>query len=268
MNEIIFAVALVGGIGLIVGIVLSAASEAFAVPVDEKAHAIREKLPGANCGACGFSGCDGYAEALSKGEAQPGLCSPGGEETALELAELLGGEGSGFVRKSAVVHCFGTENVTKKAAAYQGIKTCKAAMQLYGGMGRCVYGCIGFGDCAAVCSYGAITVSGGAAAVDPQRCKACGACVSACPHGLIKIEPVRPHAAVLCSSCDKGSVTTKVCKSGCIGCMRCTRACENGAITVKDNHARVDTEKCTACGRCVEACPRGILHMVGENPAE
>ena len=48
-------------VGLIAGLILSIASIVFAVPVDEKQEAVRACLPGANCGACGFSGCDGYA---------------------------------------------------------------------------------------------------------------------------------------------------------------------------------------------------------------
>ena len=67
MNAIVLAVLLVGGIGLIAGVGLAIASIVMAVPKDETAEAIRECLPGANCGACGFSGCDGYAAALSKG---------------------------------------------------------------------------------------------------------------------------------------------------------------------------------------------------------
>ena len=91
MNGIISAVILVCAIGLIAGIGLSIASVVMAVPKDEKAEQIRECLPGANCGACGFSGCDGYASALSKGETtKTNLCAPGGSEAAKGIAEVLG----------------------------------------------------------------------------------------------------------------------------------------------------------------------------------
>ena len=70
MTQILVPVILVAAIGLIAGLGLAVASIVFAVPKDEKAEAIREVLPGANCGACGYSGCDGYAAALSKGETQ------------------------------------------------------------------------------------------------------------------------------------------------------------------------------------------------------
>ena len=75
MDKILSPVLIVAGIGLLAGIILAVASAIMAVPKDEKAEAILEVLPGANCGACGFSGCSGYAAALSKGEAQPGLLS-------------------------------------------------------------------------------------------------------------------------------------------------------------------------------------------------
>lgn len=75
-TSILTAVAIVSGIALIAGLGLAIASKIFAVPVDEKAEAIRECLPGANCGACGFSGCDGYAAALSKGETPTPLSAP------------------------------------------------------------------------------------------------------------------------------------------------------------------------------------------------
>lgn len=262
MHDILSAVLLVGGIGAVVGVMLAVASIIFYVPTDERAAEIRQVLPGANCGACGYSGCDGYAAALSKGEARPGACTVGGEETAAAVAAIVGGDAGGYEKKTAVVHCSGTGAVTKKAAEYQGEKTCAAAAVIYSGLGKCSFGCIGFGDCMAACEHGAIYFSDGLASVDIEKCKACGACAAACPHGLISIEPLKRRAVVLCSSCDKGNITTKVCKAGCIGCMRCTRACESGAVSVADNHARVDAEKCTGCGKCAEVCPRKIIKIV------
>ena len=90
MNEILLPVLIVAGIGLLCGLGLAIASIVMAVPKDEKAEAIEEILPGANCGACGYSGCAGYAKALSSGEAPVGLCSPGGAAVAAATAELLG----------------------------------------------------------------------------------------------------------------------------------------------------------------------------------
>ena len=47
--------------------------------VDEKEVAIREALPGNNCGGCGYPGCDGLAAAIAKGEAGSMPCPVGGE---------------------------------------------------------------------------------------------------------------------------------------------------------------------------------------------
>ena len=107
MNPVILAVLTVGFIGLIVGLVLAIASALMSVPRDEKAQALLALLPGANCGACGYSGCSGYANALSKGTAKPGLCSPGGAETTKAIAAMLGTEPVENQRKTAVVFCMG-----------------------------------------------------------------------------------------------------------------------------------------------------------------
>ena len=95
MNSILLAVLIVSAIGLIAGVGLAVASVVMAVPVDEKAEAIRECLPGANCGACGFSGCDGYAAALSKGITKnTALCAPGGNDVSAQIAEIAALTGS------------------------------------------------------------------------------------------------------------------------------------------------------------------------------
>lgn len=262
MSGILFAVLIVVAIGLIVGLVLAIASVLLAVPVDEKAVEIQAQLPGANCGACGFSGCSGYAAALSKGEAKLGLCSPGGQAAVDAIAPIIGAESVQTVPKTAVIHCAGNDDNTGKMVRYQGVKSCLAATQLYGGMGDCSYGCIGFGDCMKACEYNAITVCNGVAMVNSNLCRACGACADACPKKLISIEPKAPHAVVKCSNCDKGALTRKACKVGCIGCMKCVKTCENGAVKVDKFHAMIDAEKCTGCGKCAEACPQKIIEMM------
>ena len=51
--------------GLVFAVILVMASKFMAVPVDETQVKVRDVLPGANCGACGFAGCDDYAAALA-----------------------------------------------------------------------------------------------------------------------------------------------------------------------------------------------------------
>ena len=73
--EIFIPIAIVVGIGLVLGLVLAVAAIILHVPVDERVEAVTEVLPGANCGACGFAGCDDYANALAENpELGTGLC--------------------------------------------------------------------------------------------------------------------------------------------------------------------------------------------------
>ena len=84
-----------------------------------------------------------------------------------------------------------------------------------------------------------------------------------CPKGLIEMLPVDSvNAAVLCKNHDKGAVTRKECTAGCIGCMKCVKACESGAVTVESFCAKVDPDKCTGCGKCAEQCPVGAIDLL------
>lgn len=260
--DIFIPILIVAGIGLLAGIILAVASVVMAVPKDEKAEALLEVLPGANCGACGFSGCSGYAAALSKGEAKVGLCSPGGEDCAKACAEVLGVGEVVVEKKTALVHCMGSYDMTSDKMNYNGIHSCSASTFLAGGITSCRFGCMGMGDCAAACPYGAISVCNGMASVNPEKCRGCSQCVAACPKGLISFVPLKKQAVVRCSNCDKGAQTMKVCKIGCIGCGKCMKACEYGAVQVKNFCAQVDPIKCVGCGKCVEACPRHIITLL------
>ena len=72
---------IVGAIGLICAILLVVASHFLSVPIDTRVEDIRGFLPGANCGACGYAGCDDYAKAVANGSAKPNLCIPGGQQS-------------------------------------------------------------------------------------------------------------------------------------------------------------------------------------------
>ena len=259
--EILAPILIVSLIGLLAGVILAVASVVMAVPKDEKAEALEEVLPGANCGACGYSGCPGYAAAMAKGEASPGLCSPGGEAVAKQCAEILGSGDVAVVRKVALVHCLGSCDNTGDKMEYDGIPSCAAALPLAGGAASCRFGCLGLGDCVQACEYGAIRVCNGLAQVDPAQCKGCSKCVAACPKGLISLVEAKPQAVVRCSSCDKAKGTMAVCQVGCIGCGKCMRTCQFGAVTVENGLAKIDPAKCTACGQCVAACPRHVITL-------
>lgn len=263
MTDILIPVLIVSGIGLLAGILLAVLSKIMAVPVDEKEEALTEILPGANCGACGFSGCSGYAAALAKGETkQTGLCNPGGNEVAAKVAEIMGLAATEIKPMTAVVHCNGNNCNADKKMIYSGVESCKMASQLFGGDKSCIYGCLGLGDCVKECPYDAINICDGVAIVNPSLCKACKKCVAVCPKGLIDLIPKEEKTAVvLCKNHDKGAVTKKECSVGCIGCTKCVKLCPEGAVTVNGFCAEIDSTKCIGCGKCVENCPDGTIKL-------
>lgn len=260
MNTVLFsvllAIGIVAGIGLLIGLILSIASIVMAVPKNEKAEALLAVLPGANCGACGFSGCSGYAEALSKGKAKVGACPVGGESCAKDCAAVLGVDAEASVRQTAVVHCTGTTDNTSNKAQYMGLHSCAAAAKIGGGVTACTYGCLGLGDCERACPYDAIHVFNGAAIVNSDKCKACAICVRTCPRSIISLVPVKDMAINLCSNKDKGAAAKKACKTGCIGCRICEKNCPTKAIKVENNLAYIDPEKCNRCKECIGVCPQ------------
>lgn len=259
LYNVLIAVAVVSGIGLVCGIVLALASHFMAVKTDEKKEAVRGCLPGVNCGACGYTGCDGYAAALAKGEAEINLCIPGADAVAKKLAEVLGVDFADVVEKVAFVRCGGDCKATEKKQIYDGVKSCAAANLIYGGTGKCTFGCLGYGDCAAVCQSDAVCITDGIAHISATKCIGCGMCVKACPKHIITLVPDVVRTVVMCSNKEKGAVTRKECTSGCIACKKCERLCPAQAITVNDNLAVIDIDKCTGCGVCSDNCPVGCI---------
>lgn len=260
MNSIIMATALVGGIGLLIGLFLGIAGMKFKVEVDEREEAVLASLPGNNCGGCGFPGCSGLAAAIAKGEAPVNACPVGGEEVGKKIAGIMGVEAGESARMTAYVKCAGTCDKTAVDYEYDGVEDCRMLSFVpNGGPKSCNYGCLGYGSCVKACPFGAIRLENGVAVVDREKCKACGKCVAACPKHLIELIPYDSSYMVSCSSKDKGPVTMKVCQAGCIGCGLCVRNCPAGAITLKDNVAYIDQAKCTGCGLCKEKCPKKII---------
>lgn len=258
--NILIATAFVTAIGLLCAILLVIVSVIFEVKVNPKTEQIRSCLPGANCGACGYAGCDGYANVLAENlEANTSLCTPGAAKVAADIADILGVTASEVTKKVATVHCNGTCENTDKKADYYGGKSCSAAKLIYGGNGKCIYGCLGFGDCVTVCEYDAIHIEYGVARVDTALCTACGKCVGKCPNSLIEIIPSNNPVTVKCNNTEKGINARKNCNAACIGCMKCEKVCPSGAITVENNLSHIDYEKCTACGECAKVCPTDAI---------
>ena len=269
MNVILIAVIVLGVVGLVSAVVLFLASKKFAVWEDPRIQQVSEVLPQANCGGCGYPGCSGFASACVKAAESGSLsdlnCAPGGQAVMEQVAGILGLKASAAAPKVAVVRCQGTCDVRPHGVEFDGVHSCK--IQNMTGMGetRCLYGCLGEGDCAAACLFGAIKVNPATriAEVDESKCTGCGACAKSCPRGIIELIPQGPKnrkVVVLCNNKDKGALATKECKVSCIGCGKCVKVCDKfEAITLGTNLAHIDPDKCKMCRKCEEACPRGAI---------
>lgn len=272
MNVILLAVISLGGIGLVAAIILYVASKKFAVYEDPRIAQVAEVLPQANCGGCGYPGCNGFAEACVKaGSLEGKLCPVGGQPVMEKVAGILGLSADGATPKVAVVRCNGTCASRPKITKYDGVRSCAIMSSTYGGETGCSFGCLGGGDCVAACQFGAIRVNPetGIAEVDEDKCTACGACVKACPKGIIELRNKGKNnrrVYVACMNKDKGAVTRKACEAGCIGCGKCVKTCPFEAITLENNLAYIDYNKCKMCRKCVDECPQGAIHAVNFPP--
>jgi RnfABCDGE-type electron transport complex B subunit len=259
MSGIVIATIVVGIIGLLIGVALVFTGQKFHVEVDPRESEIRECLPGNNCGACGFAGCDAVAAAIVKGEANPNTCPVGGREMVEKISGIMGVQAVQPIRKVAFVRCAGTCDATSEKCNYVGINDCRSAHLSGISVWECDYGCLGFGSCVSACVTGAIHVENGVAIVDSEKCVGCGQCAKACPKGLIELIRADKKVAVRCSNRDRGPAVKKVCSAGCLGCSLCTKQCEHNAIQVEGNVAHITYDQCVGCGKCAEKCPVQII---------
>lgn len=259
INKLIWPIITLGGLAIFFGIVLTYASKKFAVKSDPKIGEIRFVLPGANCGGCGYAGCDALAEAIVNGDAPVNACPVGGAEVAKKVADIMGVSTEKSERMVARVMCGGDKDSARNKYEYQGIQDCKAADMLAGGPKGCRFGCTGLGTCESTCPFDAIHVVNGVAVVDEDKCTACKKCIEVCPKHIIELVPVSNQVMVLCKNTNKGKAVMEVCKAGCIGCQKCVKTCQFDAITFENNLAKIDYSKCTNCMACAEVCPiKGI----------
>jgi Na+-translocating ferredoxin:NAD+ oxidoreductase RNF subunit RnfB len=253
--KILYAAAALGGLGILFGIVLGFVGKKFAVKVDERVQAVRNAVAGANCGACGYAGCDAYAEAVVRGEADPNGCTPGGSKTAKEIAAIMGVDAKDAEPMVARVRCQGTcENVSPRYD-YSGIQSCRAASSMSGGPNACEFGCVGLGDCVARCPFDAIELVDGVAVINEDKCTGCGVCVETCPRSIINLLPRDQTVVVMCRNKAIGRIARLQCKTACVGCKRCEKQCPSDSIHVIDGVAIIDETTCTRCGACIQVCP-------------
>lgn len=258
----VLAIISLGGIGLGFGLVLAFASQVFYVEKDPKIEAISDLLPSANCGACGYAGCNSFAESVVKGEASITDCTPGGDDVAAKIADILGVSAAAKSEEEYVaeVACMGGREYCEERFVYHGIEDCRAAMMYANGYKACDYGCLGLGTCERECVFGAIEMGeNGIPIINPDKCTGCNRCVNICPKQVIRMINKETKFHVRCNNKDKGKIVKRICKIGCTGCKVCAKNCPEDAITVENNLSYIDSHKCTNCGTCMEKCPRDCI---------
>lgn len=267
---IVLSVVFLSVTAAIASISLLVVARKFAVKEDPRIEQVAEMLPGINCGACGFAGCRGLAEAMvdaaKTGEIADLRCPVGGMETMQEIGRFLGFKVSETDPTVAVLRCGGSSQVTEKKLNFEGPRKCAIAHSLFSGEKGCAFGCLGLGDCVEACHFDALHMDPGTGLplVNPENCVSCGACVKACPRHLFELRPLgaeNRRVWVNCMNQDKGSVAMKICKAACIGCGKCVKECPEDiqAITLQNNLAYIDPGKCTTCGKCVPVCPTNAI---------
>lgn len=273
MNEtLLFTILVLVGLGVIAAVILYIVAQKFKVFEDPRIDETESRLPGANCGGCGFPGCRGLAAALVEQEDISALfCPVGGADTMKIVADYLGKAAPEKEPAVAVVRCAGSYCSRARTNEFDGAQSCAVIASLYGGETGCSWGCLGKGDCVVVCNFGAIAVNSetGLPEVDQDKCTACGACVTACPKAVIELRKKgikNRRVFVSCINKDKGAQARKACTAACIGCGKCVKICPFEAITLENNLAFIDSQKCKLCRKCATECPTGAIIEVNFPP--
>ncbi len=268
ISTVVYAIAALAIIGAIAAVILYFVAQKFKVYEDPRIDDVVDKLPGANCGGCGFAGCRALAEAIVNSESMDGkFCPVGGSDAMQQVASVMGLTVEETDPMVAVVRCNGGKCNSPSKVEYEGLQDCLYAHMNFSGEGGCSFGCLGLGSCAAACQFDALRVNPetGLPEVNQDKCVACGACVKACPRGVIELRKKGKNdrrVFVSCINKEKGAEAKKNCGAACIGCGKCAKACPFEAITVENNIAYIDFNKCKSCRKCVAECPTGAIHAV------
>lgn len=264
-----FSLVFLAGLGAVFGVGLAFAAKRFAVKIDPRVEQVKDVLAHAHCGACGYAGCEQYAEAVVKNpDVSPALCTPAGARGAEAVALITGKKAEIKEPQFARIMCQGGWRKSVKRFVYEGVQDCRAAILAGGGDKACRYGCLGYGTCSRVCPFGAITMTDDHLPfVDIVKCTGCRKCEAACPTKVIEVLPGSRQVLVTCHSKDKGGDTRKNCQIGCISCGICVKVCPFDAPSVTNNLSRIDLEKCRVCGLCVPKCPtKAISDFIPSRP--
>ncbi|NLC38607.1 MAG: RnfABCDGE type electron transport complex subunit B [Clostridia bacterium] len=263
LETALLSAGVMGALGILFAVGLSYAAGKFKVDSDPKVELLAGLLPGANCGGCGFSGCQGFAEALVAGDASLSGCSVCGNDALEQMSQLLGQElPEQTERLVARIICRGDHHLARWVARYEGVQDCRAASLIGSSPKGCLEGCLGLGSCVKACSFDAMYMGEDhLPVVDEEKCTGCGACARACPRSVIAMVSVTSTVVVRCNCHDRGRMVRENCQVGCLACKACEKVCQEGAIRVVEGLAIIDAQKCTGCGLCVARCPSKCIEI-------
>lgn len=249
------------GLGIALASLLAVANRRLYVEEDPRIDTLEEMLPRANCGACGQAGCRPFAEALVQGKAEPAKCTVNSPEGNQSVADFLGVDLGNVEKVVARLACAGGSHVAYTRARYQGIKSCRAAAVVAGGGKGCTWGCLGLGDCEAVCDFSAIRMNKyGLPAVDAAKCTACGDCVQICPKDLFSLQSESHRLWIACKNQDVADEGEAHCEVVCTACGRCSADSPEGLISIANNVAVIDYGKNGLASKvAIERCPTGAI---------
>ncbi len=261
MTDMLAAVLILGGVGLVFGVFIAIANKRLWVWEDPRIDIVAQMLPNANCGACGLPGCRAFAEQAVAGTITPAQCTVSGDAARDQIAGFLGVDAGEAVKNVARVLCAGGSDVATYQAEYRGLPTCAAAAAVAGGGKGCSWGCLGLADCERACTFGAIRMTEtGLPAVDLEKCTACGDCVEACPKSLFVLHPITANLLVQCRSLLAGDEVLEQCRVACTACGKCVQDAADGLISIASGVAVVDYDRIAfAEPRNVERCPTGAI---------
>jgi len=263
-TTILISVAILGGVGLAFGTLISLAHLKLKVWEDPRIDEVTDLLPGTNCGACGQAGCRAFAEALVDGKVQPAACTGMGLDDIVDVAEYLGVEAGEANKRVARLLCAGGSDVAIQQAEYRGLQTCKAAVAVAGGGKGCAWGCLGLADCEIACDFEAIYMNpAGLPVVIPEKCTACNDCVEACPLDLFTLMPLEQKLIVQCKNLLEGEEAEAVCQVACNACGRCAADAAPGLIEMVNGLAVIDYDKNElATPEAIARCPTNAIVWV------
>ena len=185
MMNVLSALLLLGVLGGVFGLVLAVASKVFEVHADPRVTQIAGILPGANCGGCGFAGCNACATNIVAGNAPVNACPVCAGDQVSRIAAIMGVEVTTAERRVASAEVCPRDLIVSVPYASDILVRCNNKDKGAVAKNYCTVSCIGCKLCEKNCEQGAIKVVENRAMIDYKLCTSCGVCVAKCPRKLI-----------------------------------------------------------------------------------